>query len=237
MGRYVSKSVNLFKSTAMKRTYFTIAFLFLLTVHRMSAQHVNFRALDNTKHLVSAHFGVDYGSYYGLSYGYVLKDKLVPLVIGTEFTFPFGHDVVDDWKWKTGVEAELWRSGPFSLTFKPSVVFRRYESTIARMYSIGTDISLGFGYVKSRWGAVAVASFDKAIVTHIKHGLLRDYYPEIRDGWYIPTGGNFKFGARLHYSVGSWNAFILAGKHFGQNFEDNPTMPFFAEVSVQKRLK
>ena len=220
----------------MKTKYLIIAFMSLLIPNKLFAQEVNFRALEDTKHLVAAHFGADYGSYYGFSYGYVLKTKHRPIVIGTEFTLPFGNDILDDWKWKTGVQAELWRNGNFSVVFKPSVVFRRYDSNMARMYNIGSDFTLNFGYVKKTWGVVGVASFDKAIVTHIENELLKDYYPEIRDGWYIPSGGNFKFGTRVHYSAGTWNTFLTVGKHFGQNFKDNPTMPFFAELSVQKRF-
>lgn len=219
----------------MKTTFIIIILSSLLT-SALYAQEVNFRALENTKHLVSAHTGADYGSYAGLAYGYVWKTKHRPIVIGTEFTIPFGNNVLDDFKWKTSAQAELWKSGNFSLAFKPAVVVRRYESSLSRMYNFGADFTLNVGYVKPKWGIVAIANFDKAIVTHIEHRLLREYYPEIKDGWYLPTGGNFKFGARVNYSFGKWNTFLTAGKHFGQNFKDNPSLPFFAEVSVQKRL-
>ena len=56
------------------------------------AQEVNFRSLDNTKHLIGIQSGVDYGSYYGVSYGYVWRNRLTPIVIGTEFTVPFGNN-------------------------------------------------------------------------------------------------------------------------------------------------
>jgi len=220
----------------MKTKYLIVTFLSVLTHHTLRAQDVNFRALDNTKHLVSAHVGGDYGTYYGVSYGYVLKTRYTPLIVGTEFTLPFGNDVLDDWKWKTSVQGEVWRRENFSLVLKPSVIFRRYESTMARMYNVGADVSLNFGYVQPKWGVVAVVNFDKAIATHIKNGLLKEYYPEIKDGWYVATGGNFKFGARLQYSFGTWDTFVTVGKQFGQNFEDNPTLPYFAEVSVQKRI-
>ena len=219
----------------MKPIKYTITVLAVLITQVLPAQQINFNGLNDARHVVGTHIGVDYGTYFGLSYGYVLNGY-VPMVIGTELTLPFGDDITDDWKWKTGVEAILWRQGPLSLTLKPSIVIRRYESTLVRMYNFGTDLALTFGYTKPRWGAVALAGFDKAVVTHLKHGILRDYYPEIKDGWYFPTGGNFRFGARVHYSVGKWTAFVMAGKHFGQDFEDNPTMPFFCEVSLQTKI-
>jgi hypothetical protein len=201
------------------------------------AQEVSFKALDEkTNHLIGIQAGADYSTYYGLSYGYILKNKYTPIVIGTEFTVPFGGNVLDDWKWKTGVQAQLWKNGRFSLAVKPTCIVRRYESVLARMYNIGADVSLNFGYTRPKWGIVALAAYDASFSTHIRHGILREYYPQIRDGWYGTAGGNFKFGARVNGTFGAWNAFLTLGKHYGQNFKDNPTLPFFAEVSLQRQL-
>lgn len=213
-----------------------VAVLSVLITPGAAAQQINFAGLGDARHLISVQAGVDHGSYYGLSYGHVLKNSIVAMVIGSELTVPFGDDIIDDWKWKTGLEAELLQLGALSVTFKPSVVARRYESPLVRLYNFGVDFALTVGYVRPRWGAVAVAGFDKAVVTHFKHGLLRDYYPNILDGWFLPTGGNFRFGARVHYSVGRWTAFAMVGKQYGQDFDDNPTIPFFGEISLQTKL-
>lgn len=213
-----------------------VAVLSALVVHGVSAQQVSFPGLGDARHLVSVQGGFDHGSYYGLSYGYVLKNTVLPMVIGSELTVPFGNDVTDDWKWKTGVEAALLQHGALSVTFKPSVIARRYESPLVRLYNFGVDIALNIGYVRPRWGAVAVAGFDKAVVTHFKHGLLRDYYPDIQDGWFLPTGGNFRFGARMQYSTGRWTSFVTVGKQYGQDFEDNPRVPIYCEFSLQTKI-
>jgi hypothetical protein len=200
------------------------------------AQEVNFRTLDDTKHLITAIGGADYNTYYGISYGYVLNTRVMPLVVGGEFTLPFGNDVADDWRWKGGIQGEVLKLGNFSLVWKISGVVRRYESELSRIYSFGSDLVVNAGYFGPRWSLVGIAGMDKAIATHIRHDLLKEYYPNIRDGWYVPTGGNFRFGARVQYSVKTWNAFLSAGKIYGQNFKDNPTLPFFLEVSLQKRI-
>ena len=80
-----------------------------------------------------------------------------------------------------------------------------------------------------------MAGIDKAVVMHFRHGVLRDYYPEIRNGWYLPTRGNFRFGGRVHYSVGHWTVFLMTGKELDQDFRDNPTVPIFGEISVQRK--
>jgi hypothetical protein len=236
MDRNVSPDIELFKSIEMKAITLIITLFFTLIARNVVAQQVIFPTLGNARHIVAVQSGFDHGSYYGMSYGYVLKGSFMPMVIGTEITIPFGNDIMDDWKWKSGVETALWQRGSFAITFKPSIIDRRYESPLVRLYNFGIDFALSAGYVQPRWGVVAVAGFDKAVVTHFKHGLLRDYYPEIQDGWFLPTGGHFRFGARVHYSVGRWTAFMLAGRQYGQDFSDNPTAPWFGEVAFQRSL-
>lgn len=204
--------------------------------YSLLAQDVNFRGLDNTKHLVGVQGGIDYGSYYGLSYGYIWRNRLTPIVIGTEFSVPFGNNLVDDWKSRTSLHAELFNYKGLSVTARLSSIFRRYNSDLATLLNVGSDFTLNIGYSKPRWSVYGFANFDKPIVTRVENKLLKEYYPGIKDGWYDESGGNYKFGVRGQVSYQRWNAFITVGKHFGKNFDDNPTLPFFTEVSVQRRL-
>lgn len=202
-----------------------------------SAQEVNYRALKpTTNHLVSAHIGADYGTYYGLSYGYVLSTRWRPVVIGTEAVLPFGNEVEDDWKWTVTAQTELLHAGHFSLAVKPSFSLRRYESPLANLSSLAGGVSVTAGYAKPRWGVVFVVGYDKPLATRIENVRLREYYPGIRDGWYNSSGGNVKAGVRAHLAIRSCNTFLAVGKAFGQDFKDNPTLPFFMELSVQRPL-
>lgn len=217
--------MSLFKSIA--------GFLLLLAGSLSGkAQDINWRA-ENQGHLVSAYFGADYSFYYGISYGQLLNVKSKPLLAGTELILPFGEDVLDDWRWRTSLQAELWENNGFSFSLKPAFVTRRYESPLARMYNVGADLSMIFGYLKPKWGVSATVNYDRSFSTHITHGQLKEDYPEIADGWYNTAGGNFKFGARANLSVKSWHSFLSVGKHYGQDFRDNPTFPFFFELSLQ----
>lgn len=220
----------------MKTKNIIIILIALFAHSSLVAQEVNFRGLDNTRHLIGIHTGADYGSYYGVSYGYVWRNRLTPIVIGTEFTVPFGNNLVDDWKSRTSVQAELCNYKGWSVNARLSSIFRRYNSDLATLMNVGSDFTLNVGYAKPKWSVMAFANFDKPIVTHVENKLLKEYYPEIKDGWYDESGGNYKFGIRGQLSYKTWNTFVSVGKHYGKNFEDNPTLPFFAEVSVQKRL-
>jgi hypothetical protein len=47
-------------------------------------------------------------------------------------------------------------------------------------------------------GAAMEAGYDWSRATYIEHNTLKDYYPDIQDGWYGSTG-NFKFGIKGNY--------------------------------------
>lgn len=201
------------------------------------AQEIQWRGIDDdTRHLVGIHFGADYSSYYGVSYGYRIKNSILPLMVGTELDLSFGSKVWDDWKSKTSIQAEIWQAGDFNLSVKSGIIIRQYVSDISKLNNIGLESALLMGYTRARWGISLNASYDLAAFTHIRHDRLKEYYPAIRDGWYDASGGNFKLGTRVYLSFQSWNIYLNLGKTFGQNFKDNPTLPFYANIVLQKQF-
>lgn len=201
------------------------------------AQHVNWRSMEGQhRHLITGYFGVDNGSYYGLSYEYHLPRAVVPIGLGAGARVPFGDQALDDWQLGLGAQGEAWRSGDLSLGVGSGLLLRRYESPLARLYNAGLEVNVSFGLTGQKWSAVAIARYDDSSLTHIKHKLLREYYPEIRDGWYDADGGNFRFGASTGFAGRSWGAVLTTGRIFGQDFRDNPTLPFFAEIALRRGL-
>ena len=201
-----------------------------------NAQELNWRALEEnqSRHLLSLHLGLDYGSVYGIAYGYKLPGKL-SLVLGSELLLPFGGDVTDDWKAKINIQSELWHRNHWSFAFKYGFIIRRYKSEVSRLYNFASEFTATFGYLKSSWGLTAEASYDKTLITHIRHDLLKDLYPDIQDGWFNATGGNLKFGLKANYVFNdSWSSFLRVGTVFGQDFENNPTLPFYLDISLLK---
>jgi hypothetical protein len=213
--------------------------LFVITAFSAFAQEVAYRRMnDQTRHLISLNFGADHSMNAGVSYGYVLKNRFTPVIIGTELTVPSGRSaLLDDWKWRTALQAELWKNNHFSFALKPGFIIRRNESAVAKMCNIGADLTLTFGYVRPKWGIAALVNYDHSFATHVRFGVMKTYYPGIRDGWYGSGGGNFKFGIRAHYSVKSVNLFLTAGKQLGQNFKDNPVLPFFGQLTLQWQIR
>ena len=215
----------------------TTIILFISTISILNAQEVHWKSLnEESKHIASLYFGGDYSIYYGTSYGYIQKNKILPLVIGTELTIPFGNRILDDWKLKTSIQGEIWKFNNLSLALKPSFIVRRYESEIAKLHNIGFDFSTLFGYSKPKWGITSILNYDRSISTHINNTLLKEYYPSIKNGWYNSAGGNFKFGIRTNLAIKSWNSFFTIGKSYGQDFKHNPTLPFYFDLSLQKQF-
>ncbi|MEZ4962856.1 MAG: hypothetical protein R2830_23725 [Saprospiraceae bacterium] len=60
--------------------------------------------------------------------------------------------------------------------------------------------TLTAGYLRPKWGIAAEAGFERSLPSNLHHKLLWEHYPEIRDGWYSSTGGNYKFGLAANYT-------------------------------------
>ncbi len=211
--------------------------LFLSFPFLLKAQEINWRNLEATsRHIVSLHIGTDYGTVYGISYGYQLPISH-PVVIGAQMSVPFGKKFMDDYKIEVTGQTEIWHTHSFSFGIQPGLIMRRYHSDAASLYNVGAEITTTLGYYKNNWGVAVEANYDRSCATYIEHKLLKEYYPDIQDGWYGSTGGNFKFGVKGNYWMKSTGVSLQAGKIFGQNFEDNPTLPYYTRLSLLKRFQ
>ncbi|MCU0467238.1 MAG: hypothetical protein MUF58_01440 [Arcicella sp.] len=221
----------------MKNTIIKI--LLLLLIQRITnAQNINWRAFSqDQKHLIGVNTGLDYGLSYGVNYGRKLNTKL-SMVLNGEFSLPSGNKVLEDFKVKMGVQLELIHSGNFSATVKVNGIFRRFENDYARLLNFGSEFATVAGYYKPRWYIAGEISFDKAIVTHIKHlSAALDNNPDLTTGWYIPTGGNFAYGIQSGMALGQKNDLNLKiGKLLNQNFKTEPTLPFYFQIGYNRRF-
>lgn len=200
----------------------------------LKAQEINWRNMNSdSPHQVAAHFGMEYASVAGLSYGYYADGKL-PFVIGTEIQIPFGKNLLDDWKIKVNGQAEIWHNDHFSWSIKPGIIFRHYASDAATLVNMATYLTTSFGYLRPRGGIWTELNYDRSFATHIQHANLQESYPQIANGWFGSTGGNFKFGLAGNLNFGSWSSCLMVGKIYNQNFKNNPTLSIYANLSVQK---
>lgn len=214
-----------------------IIILFFSFVLNSFSQNINWRNLTNEKtHIISINFGLDYGSTLGLGYGYQLNTKL-PTVLNAEFSIPFGEKSIDDFKTKIGGQIEIIHIGSFSTTLKAHSVFRRFENNLSRLLNFGSEFTAVSGYYKTNWYVAGEFGFDKAIVTHVKHSdLMKENNPNIKTGWYIPSGGNYFYGIQSGYCFGNNDLSLRAGKVIEQDFKTNPFIPFYFQLGYNRKL-
>nr|WP_319509355.1 hypothetical protein [uncultured Draconibacterium sp.] len=229
------KTINRIQMKTLNKIIISLVFLLTLKAGIVNAQDINWNDVENgKKHFVTLSLGEDNSSYYGLTYGYNIGNTKLPLILDAEFSVPFGEDVFDDWNSRIGLQTKLWSHSDLWWSAKASVVTWKFESEVANLLNFGSSLSTLFGYQKSKWGIAAEFTYDRSEITKIKNGITKDYYPEITDGWYNTSGGNFKIGLQANASIKSTNLFLRFGKTYGQDFEHNPTVPFYAKVGISK---
>ncbi|MBK8564466.1 MAG: hypothetical protein IPN76_14310 [Saprospiraceae bacterium] len=219
----------------MARLVFSIAtFCCLTCVH---AQNINWQSLgENQRDIVNLHAGWDYSMSFGAAYGHKLTTKL-PVVLGLAYLSPAGKTLFDDLKTKIGGQAEVARAGNFSATIRLQGNFRRYDNSLVRMASFGAELSGTAGYYRTRWFVAGECGFDKAIVTHLKHSsVAREDFPEIQNGWYSPTAGNFSFGVQAGLSFSVYDYYLKLGRVVSQDFKTTPMIPFYFELGMNARF-
>jgi len=211
--------------------------LFFSIVINSFSQNINWRNLTKEqKHIVNINIGLDYGTTIGIGYAYKLNTKL-PIVLNTEFSIPFGNKVFDDFKTKIGAQAEIIKIGYFSTTLKAHGIFRKYENQMARFLNFGSEFSALAGIYKPKWFLSGELGFDKAITTHVKHSkLAQEYYPEIKNGWYVPSGGNFFYGLQSGFSFKKNDITLKFGKMIQEDFKTNSTIPFYLQLGLNRKL-
>lgn len=222
----------------MKKIQFAFILIMILMISKTTtAQEINWRTLDDRQpHIAGLYIGWDYSAMAGIGYGQKLKTKW-PVVLNVEYSFPFGNDIFDDFKTKFGGQTEILHEGNFSATLKVYGVFRRYENDLVRLLNFGSEFSANFGYYKSNWYVAAEAGFDKAIATNIKNSSeMKDIYPDVQDGWYVPTGGNFSYGIVSGYSFKSNDLFLKFGRRVAEDFKSSPGMPWYIQIGYNRRF-
>lgn len=211
--------------------------LCLVWANASFSQNINWKSLAaGQKHIVNLNAGFDYSFAAGAGYGYQLNTK-IPAVLSVEYSMPSGRDIFDDFKTKIGAQAKVVQWGSFLATARLYGNFRRYESSLVRIASFGAEASVACGYYQSRWFAAAECGFDKAIATHLKNSdTAREDFPEIQDGWYVPTAGNFSYGIQGGFSVKKLDFYLKLGKVLTQDFSTAPSVPFYFQLGANRRF-
>ena len=217
-----------------------IAAIIVMTamVGTVYAQNINWRSLrDDQRNVMQFNFGYDYGVTAQLGYSRSFS-MIRPAMVGLDFSFPMGRDLLDDFKVRLGGQIELVEVDGFSATVKISSIFRRYQTELVNIVSFGSDFGVVGGYYSSSWYAAGEIGFDKSITSHLKHSdILRGYFPAIKDGWYVPTGGHYYYGIQGGKTIGeSFDLSLRLGATKAQGNDENALLPFYLQLGLGTRF-
>ena len=202
------------------------------------SQNINWRSLrEDQRNVVQLNGGYDFGATAQV--GYARSFSLIrPIVVGLDYSFPMGNNLTDDFKVRLGGQMEIVEIGGFSATIKIYSNFRRYQMQLVRIVSFGSDFGLLAGYYTSTWYAAGEFGFDKAIVSQLKHSdIMRANFPGIRDGWYIPTGGNYYYGIQGGKTIGeTFEISLRLGATSAQDHDENDAIPLYLQLGLGMRF-
>ncbi len=214
-----------------------VAFLNLMAWQSFS-QSVNWASLkSDNKHIVHVTTGFGYGLVYGMGYSHKLKTKM-PILLDASYSFPSGGKLFDDFKTKIGGQARLYSIRNFLFSASIHGIYRRYENTLVSMQNFGSEMTGVIGYYKPKWFVAGEVGFDKAIVTNFKHSQsFKDNYPQVVDGWYIPTGGNFYYDLQTGISFNQHDIYLKVGMIISQDFKTTPLIPWYGQIGYNYKFK
>jgi hypothetical protein len=188
------------------------------------------------RHMITLRAGLEHGAIVGIGYGYYVHTSM-PLLLSIDFSVPLGENPFDDFKTRIGGQLNVIHAGNFHATANAYGVIRRYENDFASLFNFGSEFSLTTGYYRNHWLIAAEFGFDKAIVTHVRHGnIVRENNPSVKDGWYIPTGGNFFYGLQGGLSFKSNVLYARLGKIVAQDFKTEPYLPYYVQLGWNYKI-
>jgi hypothetical protein len=202
------------------------------------SQNVNWKSLaEDQRNIIQLTTGYDYGVTAQLDYSRSLT-LIRPAVVGLNFSIPMGQSLIDDFKIRAGVQVEIVESGGFSVSVKLHSVLRRYQNALVRIVSFGSDFAATAGYYTPSWYGAGEFGFDKSIVSNLKHSeVMKSDFPAIRDGWYLPTGGNFYFGVQGGKTLGKlFEVSLRLGATKAQKHDDDTVLPYYVQLGVGVRF-
>ena len=221
----------------MKTLITTIIILFAI-VQGLRAQQVNWaNAEKESKNNIHFNLGYDYGLTSEIGYSRYLNSSL-PILLSTNFSMPMGENIADDFKYEIGGQIRFLNYGNFATSARVMANFKRYSTEMVRIANFGTEFSLLAGYYKPGWYVAGEFGIDKSIISNLKHKeVMKNNFPGINDGWYLPCGGNIFYG-------------IQAGKSLKRNMElslrfgilnaekdhENALLPIYSQFGLSKKF-
>jgi hypothetical protein len=221
------------------KTRLISAFIVVMAASETSlSQNVNWRSVREDQHnMLQMNIGYDYGLTAQMGYGRMFT-MLRPAMVGLDISIPMGNNLLDDFKVRLGGQIEILEIGGFSASVRIASVFRKYQSSMVNVVSFGSDFALVTGYYAPTWSAGGEFGFDKAITSRFVHsGAMRERYPEVKDGWYVPTGGHYYYGFQGGKTLGeNLDVSLRVGATSAQKKDVDALVPLYLQLGLGVRF-
>ncbi len=219
----------------MKKIIFPLLIMVIMG-NICSAQYTNWNSDNSDKrNAVSLQLGYDYALTLGAGYTRTL-DFFKPMLLGIEYSIPMGDNLFDDHKIKIGGEIELLNKKNLYVSAKAKGIIRRYQSDNVNILNFGSDLGLTAGIYKTKWYLAGELGFDKAISSHLKHTeLFKEIYPQVEDGWFLSTGGQFYYDLNAGYSIHNLvDLNLKVGMTNAQWHDTNALLPYYVQIGINR---
>jgi hypothetical protein len=110
---------------------------------------------------------------------------------------------------------------------------------MVRVVSFGSDFAVVAGYYRPSWYAAGELGFDKSVTSYLKHSdIMRTYvFPGIKDGWYIPSGGNYYYGIQAGKTLGeSLDLSLRLGATSAEDNDEDAVLPYYLQLGLGVRF-
>lgn len=173
------------------------------------------------------------GVGYGRSIPLERLDRTV--VVITDFSMPFMHPDVLDFRWRLGARMNVVQlQGGFALPVELNVSLRGTDNSLFRAIGVGTELGVMPGYYVSRWFIAAEVVWDQQWTTHLSHSdnYRQFVYHDARDGWYGAPSFFMRFGVRIGGLPWRHLELMLRGGYEQHGQYDTRVPPFYAIIGM-----
>jgi hypothetical protein len=190
------------------------------------------------RNLVPAIIGFDEalltgGIGYGRSFPLERLDRT--LVVVTDFSTPFMHPDIRDFRWRVGVRMNaIQLEGGFALPVELNFALRGTDNSLFRSLGVGTELGVMPGYYASRWFVAAEVFWDQQWTTHLRHSdNYREFvYDGAQDGWYGASSFFMRYGLRVGGLAWRHLELMLRGGYEQHGRYETRVPPFYAILSL-----
>lgn len=202
-------------------------------VARDAAAQWNVADFATERNRVYVTFGLDPAFVASVGYARVIPVYGQNVQLFGDIGVVTAHLDARDFRFRLGTQTSLARWRSLRLTGSATAIARGTDNSIYRGYNFGSDFTGTLGVYRPGWFAAGEFGFDKAIITHVTHSnWYRTYfYPDAKDGWYLPAGGTFHSGLAGGLTLGRTEVVGRFGLLRTENFKEMMP-PMYASVGA-----